>query len=95
MPFGEIWALVAVASATFLTRYANVFALGFLSRKYLGIGILFKDIFKPLISALIMLAFLWGFNWLFNPGIWLSMAMIALAAGVYFVSMFLLEPIVK
>lgn len=87
LPYGQEWTLVAVASATFLTRYANLGILGILAKKQLNLIPQAKDIIKPLIAALIMLGFLYLCEYWFNPGLWVSILIVILAAGIYFLSL--------
>jgi len=84
LPFGQEWALIAVSLATVLTRYANLFILGYLTLKKFNLRIQNSDILKPIIASLVMLGFLFAFNYLFSPKIIGSGIMILLAAGVYF-----------
>jgi O-antigen/teichoic acid export membrane protein len=84
LPFGAIWALPAVASATFLSRYANLLALEKITRKTFNFSLPSKDIFFCFLASFVMLGFLLAFEYFFNPGIWLSLFMIVIAAGVYF-----------
>lgn len=93
LPYGMIWALAGVSLATVLTRYACFFALAAMVKKDFGFPMYKKDNILPIISSLIMLGFLFLFNHIFNPGIWLSVLMIALAAGVYFIAFFMLNRI--
>ena len=89
--FGQEWTLLAVALATFFTRYANLFSLGILAKKRFGLSPDKFDLINPLLASAIMLGFLFLFNYLFNPGLWLSILMVILAAGVYFASILFME----
>ncbi len=95
LPFGQQWALVAIAISIFLTRYLLMFSFAILAKKQLNIKIIKKDIFIPLGASLIMLAFLFIFNKLLNPGLALTIIMVILAAAVYFISLFFIERLSK
>lgn len=84
LSFGMAWTLVAVAFATFLTRYTNLFVLASLAKKNFSLLPDKQDILKPIAASVIMLGFLFLFNYLFKPGLWLTIMMVCLAVGVYF-----------
>lgn len=87
LDYGPIWALVGVALSTLITRYANLFILAGLSKRYFQVSMNRGHIAKPVAASLIMLGFLFAFNMIFAPGIWLSILMILLAAAVYFIAL--------
>lgn len=89
--YGPEWTLVAVSSATIISRYSNLAILNYFSKKKLGISINFRDIIKPLVASLAMLGFLFLFEYFFNPGLWLSILMIILAVGIYFLALFFIN----
>lgn len=93
LQYGSEWTLVAVSLATVISRYLNLGVLNIFSKKKFGLSIEFKDIIKPLIASLIMLGFLFLFNWIFNPGLWISLLMVVLAVGVYFIGLRLVNKV--
>jgi hypothetical protein len=84
---------VAIALATILTRYTFMFCLAILSKKNFKVSINKMDIVWPLIASIIMLGFLFLFDYLFNPGLWLTILMVILAAAIYFLSLLLINRI--
>ena len=93
LPRGHEWALVAIAASTVILRYVNLGILGILAKKQMNIAPNLKDIIKPIFASLIMLGFLLAYEYLINPGLWLSMLMIFLAAIVYFLALYWMRKI--
>lgn len=91
--FGPQWTLVAIALATILTRYTFMFCLVILSKKNFKVSINKLDIILQSIASIIMLGFLFMFDYIFNPGLWLTILMVVLAAAIYFLSLFLINKI--
>ncbi len=91
LPYGQIWAVLAVSIATLVTRYLNLLILGALAKKEFRLGLNKRTILSPLLASLIMLGFLFLFNWIFNPNLILTIIMVGLAIILYFIFLFLIE----
>jgi len=95
LPFGAIYAVLGSATATFISRYFNFFALMRAARKQLKITVASSAMIKPLIASVIMTVALILFKEA-TKLIWpQSIIEIIFAAVVYFIALFLIKGIEK
>jgi stage V sporulation protein B len=89
------YGLVAVAAATLITRYGNMFALAVLTKRGFKMKIDAGSIIKPLIASVIMLGFLFAFDYFVHLNAWTGILMVILAMIVYLGVMWLIKGINK
>jgi len=83
------YGIIGAASATLLSRFVNVFALGYLSKKVLFISPELQSIYKPFVASIVMFAFLYIIP---RPStIPIGIVEVVTAAVIYFATLFLIK----
>jgi len=85
------YGIIGAALATLISGFVSVFALGYLSKKVLFISPELQSIYKPFISSIVMFAFFYVIP---RPtSILIGIGEVAVAAVVYFATLFLIRGI--
>ena len=85
------YGLIGASLATFVSRYAGLFAIAFFTRKKIKIHPKKESILKPLFASLLMLGYLFLFKSIIPLTIFTGIIMIVSAAILYLVIILLLK----
>ena len=85
------YGLIGASAATFLSRYAGLFAIAFLAKKRTNISPKRSSVIKPFFASIIMLVYLFFFHHFFPMNLISGIIMIVSAAIFYFLILLLIK----
>jgi stage V sporulation protein B len=94
LPYGQVWAIVAISITTIIVRSLNICLLGRFTKREFKLVPCKRDILNPLCASIVMLIFLFAFDIILKPNFGATVIMVILASMVYFVALYIINRLI-